>query len=60
LFFIFGAAHLNNPPRVGYDFILATIAGILYGRTFLSTGKVVPAAMVHLLVDWMWSVLFAG
>jgi membrane protease YdiL (CAAX protease family) len=57
---IFGASHLNNPPNVGYYFILATIAGIFYGRTFLRTGKVVPAAIVHLLVDWMWSVLFAG
>jgi membrane protease YdiL (CAAX protease family) len=57
---IFGAAHLNNPPNVGYYFILATLAGVFYGRTFLHTGKVVPAAIVHLLVDWMWSVLFAG
>jgi membrane protease YdiL (CAAX protease family) len=57
---IFGAAHLNNPPNVGYYFILATLAGIFYGRTFLRTGKVVPAAIVHLLVDWLWSVLFAG
>jgi membrane protease YdiL (CAAX protease family) len=57
---IFGAAHLNNPPNVGYYFILATVAGIFYGRTFLRTGKVVPAAIVHLLVDWVWSVLFAG
>ncbi len=57
---IFGAAHLNNPPNVGYYFILATIAGIFYGRTFVRTGKVVPAALVHLAVDWMWSVFFAG
>ncbi len=57
---IFGASHLNNPPNVGYYFILATIAGIFYGRTFLRTGKIVPAAIVHLLVDWTWSVLFAG
>jgi membrane protease YdiL (CAAX protease family) len=57
---IFGAAHLNNPPNVGYYFILATLAGIFYGRTFLRTGKVVPAALVHLTVDWMWSIFFAG
>ena len=57
---IFGAAHLNNPPNVGYYFILATIAGIFYGRTFVRTGKVVPAALVHLAVDWMWSIFFAG
>ena len=57
---IFGAAHLNNPPNVGYYFILATVAGIFYGRTFLRTGKVVPAAIVHLLVDGAWSIFFAG
>ncbi len=57
---IFGAAHLNNPPNVGYYFILATLAGIFYGRTFLRTGKVVPAAIVHLAVDWTWSIFFAG
>ncbi len=57
---IFGAAHLDNPPNVGYYFILASIAGIFYGRTYLRTDKIVPAALVHLGVDWIWSVLFAG
>ena len=57
---IFGAAHLDNPPNVGYYFILATIAGFFYGRTYLRTGKIIPAALVHLAVDWIWSVLFAG
>ena len=36
---IFGASHLNNPPNVGYYFILATIAGIFYGRTFRAHGQ---------------------
>lgn len=57
---IFGASHLNNPPNVGYYFILASIAGWFYGRTYLRTGKIVPAALVHLMVDWIWGVLFAG
>ena len=57
---IFGAAHLDNPPNVGYYFILASIAGFFYGRTYLRTGKIVPAALVHLTVDWIWSVFFAG
>jgi hypothetical protein len=57
---IFGAAHLNNPPNVGYYFILATLAGIFYGRTFVHTGKIVPAAIVHVAVDWVWSVVFTG
>lgn len=57
---IFGAAHLDNPPNVGYYFVLASIAGWFYGRTYLRTGKVVPAALVHLLIDWVWAVFFAG
>jgi membrane protease YdiL (CAAX protease family) len=57
---IFGASHLNNPPNVGHYFILATLAGIFYGRTFVRTGKATPAALVHLAVDWMGSILFAG
>jgi membrane protease YdiL (CAAX protease family) len=57
---LFGAAHLDNPPNVGYYFILATLAGVFYGRTFVRTGKVVPAALVHLAVDWLWSIFFAG
>ncbi len=57
---IFGASHLNNPPNVGYYFILASIAGFFYGRTYLRTGKIVPATIVHLLVDWIWNVLFKG
>jgi membrane protease YdiL (CAAX protease family) len=57
---IFGAAHLNNPPNVGYYFMLATVAGVFYGRTFVRTGKVAPAAIVHLAVDWVWSIFLAG
>lgn len=57
---IFGAAHLDNPPNVGYYFVLASIAGWFYGRTYLRTGKVAPAALVHLLIDWVWAVFFAG
>ena len=57
---LFGASHLNNPPNVGWYFLLASVAGWFYGRTYLRTGKVVPAAIVHLMVDWVWSVFFAG
>jgi membrane protease YdiL (CAAX protease family) len=57
---IFGASHLNNPPNVGWYFLLASAAGWFYGRAYLRTGKIVPAAIVHLMVDWVWSVFFAG
>jgi membrane protease YdiL (CAAX protease family) len=45
---------------VGYYFMLATVAGVFYGRTFVRTGKVAPAAIVHLAVDWVWSIFLAG
>ncbi len=51
---IFGAAHLNNPPMVGIYFILATLAGWFYGDTYLRTGRIAPAALLHTLVDWVW------
>jgi len=57
---LFGAAHLDNPPNVGTYFILASVAGWFYGRTYLRTGKIVPAAVVHLMVDWVWSVGLGG
>ncbi len=55
---LFGMAHLNNPPKVGLYVILATVAGFFYGRTYLQTGKVTVAALVHAMVDWIWSVFF--
>lgn len=55
---VFGLAHLNNPPKVGLYVILATVAGFFYGRAYLQTGKVTAAALVHALVDWIWSVFF--
>ncbi len=54
---IFGAAHLNNPPMVGIYFILATIAGWFYGRTYVATGRITPAALVHTAVDWVWGMV---
>jgi membrane protease YdiL (CAAX protease family) len=55
---VFGAAHLNNPPMVGVYFVLATIAGWYYGRTYLATGALPAAALVHALVDFLWFTLF--
>jgi membrane protease YdiL (CAAX protease family) len=56
---LFGLAHLNNPPKVGLYVILAAVAGFFYGRTYLQTGKVTTAALVHALVDWVWGLLFS-
>jgi hypothetical protein len=53
--FIFGCAHLDNGPQAVPNWrymILATIAGVAYGRVFQKSGTVVAPAIVHTLVDW--------
>jgi membrane protease YdiL (CAAX protease family) len=57
---LFGAAHLNNPPNVGWYFALATLAGIFYARVFLATRNVTASAAVHAAVNWLWWLLFRG
>jgi membrane protease YdiL (CAAX protease family) len=57
---IFGAAHLDNPPNVGWYFVLATIAGVFYARTYLATRNVGASATLHALVDWLWALIFVG
>jgi membrane protease YdiL (CAAX protease family) len=57
---IFGLAHIANNgvfPNWRYA-LLATIAGIFYGRTWRKTGSIFPAAIVHALVDTTWHLLF--
>ena len=57
---VFGLAHLNNPLDVGWAFVLATIAGIFYARTYIATRNVVAPAVVHTVVNWLWGVAFSG
>lgn len=72
---VFGLAHANNssPPflyvslpggvdlRVAWAYLLlAGLAGVFYGLTYLRTGKVTAAALVHALVDTWWAVFFHG
>jgi len=57
---IFGLAHITNNgvfPNWRYS-LLATIAGIFYGRAWRKTGSIFPAAIVHALVDTTWHLLF--
>jgi membrane protease YdiL (CAAX protease family) len=57
---IFGASHLNNGlpiPNYRY-FLLATIAGVFYGRAWKRTGSLMASALTHALVDTLWSVFF--
>ncbi|MCL5996653.1 MAG: CPBP family intramembrane metalloprotease [Chloroflexi bacterium] len=57
---VFGAAHLNNPPNIGWYFVLAVIAGVFYARTYLATRNVGAAATLHTAVDWVWGLIFTG
>ena len=53
--FIFGCAHLDNGPQPLPNWrymILATVAGIAYGKVFEKSGTVLSSAALHTLVDW--------
>ncbi len=53
--FIFGCAHLDNGPQALPNWrymILATIAGVAYGKVFHKCTSVVSSAILHTLVDW--------
>ncbi len=56
---IFGAAHANNGPRPDWRYVLlASIAGVFYGRAYLRSGGLMAAALVHALVDDVWREFF--
>jgi membrane protease YdiL (CAAX protease family) len=57
---LFGAAHLNNPPNVGWYFVLAALAGVFYARAYLTTKNVGAAATLHTAVNVIWALIFAG
>ncbi len=57
---IFGLAHIANNgvfPNWKYA-ILATIAGIFYGRTWRKTNSIFTSAIVHGVVDTIWHLMF--
>ncbi len=52
---IFGAAHLDNGPQALPNWrymILATIAGVAYGKVFQKSSTVLSSAGLHMAVDW--------
>ena len=52
---IFGAAHLDNGPQPLPNWrymIVATVAGIAYGRVFVMASTVLSSAALHTLIDW--------
>lgn len=56
--FIFGLAHLNNPPADWRYVLLATLAGICYGWAYLRTGSLLAPSYAHALVDIISRSLF--
>jgi len=57
---VFGLAHITNNgvfPNWRYA-ILATIAGIFYGRAWRTTNSIFTSAIVHALVDTVWHLAF--
>jgi uncharacterized protein len=57
---IFGLSHFNKRNALGAHFnwryvILATIAGIFYGRAWRDNRRVPASSITHACVDWLWS-----
>jgi membrane protease YdiL (CAAX protease family) len=56
---IFGLSHIFHAPYPNWKYVLlATIAGLFYGRAWMKTGSLVPGVLIHALVDISWHVLF--
>lgn len=60
---LFGLSHFNKRNPVGAYFnwhyvVLATIAGIFYGRAWRQNRRVPASTITHASVDWLWSMWF--
>jgi membrane protease YdiL (CAAX protease family) len=56
---VFGLAHINNLGFPNWRYVLlATLAGLFYGRVWQKTGSLFASAMVHTLVNTVWGLLF--
>jgi uncharacterized protein len=57
---LFGLSHFNKRNLAGAHFnwryvLLATIAGIFYGRAWREQRRVPASTVTHTCVDWLWS-----
>jgi membrane protease YdiL (CAAX protease family) len=56
---IFGAAHLNNGVAPNYKyFLMASIAGVFYGRAWRARRNVLTSTLTHTLVNAGWNLFF--
>jgi membrane protease YdiL (CAAX protease family) len=57
---LFGLSHFNKRNPIGQHFnwryiLLATIAGIFYGRAWRERRRIAASTITHTCVDWLWS-----
>jgi hypothetical protein len=56
---IFGLSHFNKPQPFNWRYVLlATIAGVFYGRAWRDRRRVLSSATTHTMVDVIWSTWF--
>ncbi len=56
---VFGLSHFNKPLPFNWRYVLlATIAGIFYGRAWRDRRRLLASATTHTLVDVLWSLWF--
>ncbi len=56
---IFGLSHIFHAPYPNWKYVLlATIAGLFYGRAWMKTRSLVPGVLIHAMVDFSWHILF--
>jgi len=56
---IFGLSHFNKPGPFNSRYVLlATIAGIFYGRAWRDRRRILASAVTHTLVDVLWILWF--
>ena len=56
---IFGLSHIVHAPYPNWKYVLlATIAGIFYGRAWRERRRVPASTITHASVDWIWSLWF--
>jgi uncharacterized protein len=56
---VFGLSHVTQAPAPNWRYVfLATVAGLFYGNVWQRTGSLLPAAVLHALVDATWFAFF--
>lgn len=58
---VFGLAHLHSGHPWNWQFaVMAGIAGVFYGWTWMATRSLAAAAVLHALVDAIWQTFLRG